>query len=292
MKKIIPFIGVCLSLLISCRKQIKPEVVIIKTETPMREVKTDSITGQDTLDSTSLLQITDTAAVFSMKEMWEERFGNRNFKGMIQELKTEKDPSRREDLIFELGHSYDTIAIQPIIEILKKDKWAPVRYYAAEALGNLGAVHGPEFVKREFGEDRLKALLTFKEKRIIPALKSALYDKDIAVVYCAASELVALGDTGYTTLKILLDIFRKKNITKWKIQHIPRPDIPAEDQPKFKEDQKRAEASLPTRALDVLKRVRNKFVIDGLTDALKDKDSWVREKARQTLEELKEGEVK
>ena len=215
---------------------------------------------------------------------------------MLKELKTEKDPEKREDLIFELGYSYDTSAVQPLVEILQKDRWAPVRAQAAKSLGILGLGSADTFklgfVKRKFGEDRSKALLSLKVSKIMPALRNALYDKDIYVVYNVASTLIGLSDTSHTTLKVLLDIFRKKNIKKWKMEFVPRPDIPAEDQPKLKELQESAKASIPGGALEVLKRVGNQFVINGLTDALKDKDSWVREKARETLEELKEAEVK
>jgi HEAT repeat protein len=272
MKRIILFICVCLSLLISCRKQIKPEVVIVKTETPMKEVKTDSIIAQDTRDSTSFLRITDTSNYWG--KMWENRFGGRNVKKMIEELKTEKDHVRREDIIFELGYSYDTMAIQPIIEILQKDKWAPVRRIAASALGPLGlGYHGykgeayvQEFVKSKFGEDRLKVLLSLKEKLILPALKNALNDKDINVVFWSASELVALGDTNHKTLQVLLDIFRKESTKKTEIE--------------FKNE-------LSNQSLEILKRVGNQFVIDGLTESLKDKDALVRENAKQALEALK-----
>jgi HEAT repeat protein len=142
-------------------------------------------------------------------------------------------------------------------------------------------------VRRKFGDDRLKALLTSKEHKILPALKDALHDKDIFVTFAAASELIALGDTSHTTISVLLDMFRKRNIKKWKTQFIPRPDIPAEDQPKLKEKQKQDAAALPADALEILKKVRSQFVVAGLNEALEDEDSWVRLQAKKALEEIK-----
>lgn len=280
MKRIILFI--CLCSLIGCRKQIKPEVEIVKTEVPILEAKIAPIGNPDTTHN--LVSSEQTNKV----DMWENRFGDRNFKGMLQDLKTEKDPEVREDLIFELGNSYDTSAVQPLVEILQKDRWAPVRAQSAKSLVILGLGSADtEFVKRKFGEDKLKALLLLKESRIIPALKNALYDKDVYVVYNVASTLITLGDTEHTALKVLLDIFRKKNIKKWKMEFVPRPDIPAEDRPKLKEMQEQDRAAMPEVALEVLKRVGNQFVVDGLTKALQDKDAWVRENAKQALEALK-----
>jgi len=257
----------------------------IKEEVPILEAKTVPIDNPDTIHKlVSQQQI-------SMVDMWENRFGDRNFNRMLKDLKTEKDPSVREDLIFELGNSYDTSAVQPLVEILQNDQWAPVRAQAAKSLITLGLgsadTNIQKFVKGKFGDDRSKTLLLLKENMIMPALKNALYDKDIYVVYNAASALVSLGDTEYLTLKVLFDIFRKKNIKKWKMEFVPRPDIPEEDQPKLKEMQDNDRAAIHGDALEVLKKVGNQYVIDELTKAFQDKDAWVRNKAKQTLEELK-----
>jgi hypothetical protein len=276
-----------------CRKSVKPKVSTIDTNLPL-EAKTAPVGEPDTTSG----RITDSLKF--MTTMWKDRFGKSNYKEIIEALKVEKDPERSGDLVFELRNSYDTNSVQPLIQILLKDKWAPVRAEAAKALGILGlGKHGTygesqisEFIISNFGKDVLKTLLELRVSKIIPALKNALHDKDIFVILTAASELVSIGDTSYTTISVLLDIFRKKNIKNWKMQFIPRPDIPAEDQPELKKKQEQDAASLPADALEVLKKVQNKFVIDGLTDALKDKDTWVRENARQALEDLEKKEMR
>ncbi len=256
---------------------------------PELEAKTAPVGEPDT----TVKWISDT--VEFLIKMWENRFGRQDYKKIKEDLKVEKDPDRRVDLIFELGYSYDTSAIQPLIRLLKEDKWAPVRAEAAKALGALGLDnHGTfgesqknEFVRRKFGEDRLQVLLAAREEKILPALKDALHDKDIFVIFNVASELVALGDTTPSTLKVLFDIFRKKNMQNWKAQFIPRPDIPPEDQPQWKEMQRQAVLALPGDALNVLKRIRTQLVVDEFTEALKDADPWVRLQAKKALEEIK-----
>jgi HEAT repeat protein len=276
---IIGLLVIFLISLINCRKQ------ITSREIPIIQAQRASIGNLDTIHNVV------SSPQISMVDMWENRFGDRDFKRMLEDLKTEKDPGAKENLMFELGNSYDTSAVQPLIDILHKDRWAPVRTQSAKSLIILGLGSADtlnlEFVDRKFGEERAKALLLLKENKIIPALKTSLHDKDIYVVYNSAAALVALGDTDNTTLKILLDIFRKKNIKKWKMEFIPRPDIPKADQPKLKEMQEHDKAAIPGNALEILKKVRSQYIIDELTKALQDKDSWVREKAKNTLEELR-----
>ncbi len=277
-----------------CRKSVNPKVLTIDTNIPELEAKTAPVGEPDT----TVKWISDT--VEFLIKMWENRFGRRDFRSLIEALKTEKNPDYKEELILELGCSYDPDVIRPLIEILQNDKSSSIRATVLHALGNLalgnygafGEKYKPDFVRKKFGEDRLKEILSSKEKLILPALKNALHDKDILVVFAAASELVTLDDTSRTTLGVLLNIFRRKNIKKWKIQFIPSPDISADANQILKDKLERSKAELPERALEVLKKVKNKFVVDGLTEALEDEDPWVKVNAKQVIEEIKTREKK
>lgn len=229
-------------------------------------------------------------------ELWEDQYEGRDFHGMIKELEIEKNPDYRGDIVFYLGQSYDTLAIEPLISVLFNDEWGMVRSKAANALVTLGVGkrrgfgenYRWQFVVTKFGEDMAEALIKYRREKIIPALRMSTKDKDMLVVFNAAKGLIALGDTT-SGLHVMGDVFRKINFENWEFGFLPRPDLSEEEIRKVEEDQRNFIQGLPKEALKFILEIGNEDAIEILTVALDDEDEWVRCEAESALRKIKEG---